>query len=489
MNLKRENLRDKVEPHIFDKLKLLKYPIFKDKSYNLLSANRLDVGFKLFYLQYLEKNKRLALDVYHKSLKANKLFKIEEYGNYKKNSLKSFELYFKELLLDIKNDGFNINKSIVPINKNNEILNGSHRVATTVFLGEEISYVKTEIDDFEKQDYNYFYRRNISQNLIEQAVLAFTKFSQNVHIAFVWPRAEIDTKILKSKFDNILYYKEITFNFSAAHYFVSQVYSGDFWTGNYEDQFKGSLGKVKECFQSNRPLRIIYFTERDKSIISNTKTQIRDICKVDKHSIHITDHKNEVDRISKIILNKNSISFLNKANIFKYKENFQIINKFKDFLNLNKLDIDDIIIDSSFIMSIYGIRKAKDLDFICNSFIEKNNHNFFNVVNERDLNYHKINKKDLIYDSNNFFYFQGIKFITLKNLYYKKKKRGEVKDLTDIKLIESYMDRNTLRLFLNTLKQRHYYFNVILRVYIIKFLKFIRLHKPIKSIYNLFLKK
>ena len=107
--------------------------------------------------------------------------------------------------------------------------------------------------------------------MIEEAISAFTKFSQNVHIAFVWPRAEIDTKILKSKFDNILYYKEINFNFSAAHYFVSQVYSGDFWTGNHEDQFKGSLGKVKECFQSNRPLRIIYFTERDKSIISNTK--------------------------------------------------------------------------------------------------------------------------------------------------------------------------------------------------------------------------
>ena len=51
---------------------------------------------------------------------------------------KSFELYFRELLLNIKNDGFSVNKSIVPLNKNNEILNGSHRVATTVFLEKKV---------------------------------------------------------------------------------------------------------------------------------------------------------------------------------------------------------------------------------------------------------------------------------------------------------------------------------------------------------------
>ena len=109
--------------------------------------------------------------------------------------------------------------------------------------------------------------------MIEEAISAFTKFSQNVHIAFVWPRAEIDTKNLKSKFDNILYYKEINFNFSAAHYFVSQVYSGDFGRVIMKINLR-IVRKVKECFQSNRPLRIIYFTERDKSIISNTKRKL-----------------------------------------------------------------------------------------------------------------------------------------------------------------------------------------------------------------------
>ena len=59
------------------------------------------------------------------------------------------------------------------------------------------------------------------------------------------------------------------------------------------------------------------------------------------------------------------------------------------------------------------------------------------------------------------FFISGAKIYNSKNLY-QKRKQGEVKDLTDIKLIEAYMDSNTKLLF-NTFKQRHYYFNVILR--------------------------
>ena len=70
------------------------------------------------------------------------------------------------------------------------------------------------------------------------------------------------------------------------------------------------------------------------------------------------------------------------------------------------------------------LEKQKILILFGNSFIVKDNHNFFNVVNERDLNYHKLNKKDLIYDSNNFF-ISGLKFITLK--IYIKKRKQEVK--------------------------------------------------------------
>lgn len=484
MLLKKEQLKGRIEPHIYDNLKLDEYSLFKVKSRKLLSTNRLDVGFKLYYLEYIDKNDFIARDVYFKSLKANKLFNIKEFGNNKKNSLKDFEFFFNELHDKIKIKGFDIKQSILPLNINYELLNGSHRLAISSFLNKEISYIKTECKDFEKQDYEYFYKRNVEKNYIEKAVESFSIFSDDIYIAFIWPRANINYDFIRSKFDNILYYKEIQLSFSGGHYLISEIYSGDYWTGDYTDKYKGSLGKVKECFNSYNPLRVLYFKELDKKKVLKIKQEIRDICNVGKHSIHITDHKYEVNKISKILLNENSLEFLNKANIFRFKENFKIIKDFKQFLKNNNIDIEDIVVDSSFVMSLYGIRKAKDLDYICISNGQNPLNKFFNQVKNNDLNYHDDSIKDLIFDSKNFFYFQGIKFLTLKKIFNKKKKRAEQKDLTDVKLIESYLEGNTLKLILNNIRQKKYYITVIIRVYTIKFLKFLKIHRYIKSIYN-----
>jgi len=480
--IKKEELKNKIEPHIYDNLTLNEYFLVSEKSSKLLSTNRLDVGFKLFYLEYFIKNRALSRLVYYKSLKANKLFSITEYGNKEKNSLEAFEKVFIELFDEIKKNGFDTDKSCLLLNTNKELLNGSHRLAITSFLGSKISYIITEHKEYENQNYTYFFKRNINQNLIEKAVLSFIRFSDDIHIAFIWPRANITNSNLKSKFQNILYYKEINFNFSAAHHLISEVYSGDYWTGNYKDRFKGSIGKVKECFTSNNALRVIYFKEHDVKKIAYIKGSIREECKAGKHSIHITDNKDEVDKTSKIILNDNTINFLNKANILKFKENFNVISDFKIFLKENKIDFESVVVDSSFIMSLYGIRRAKDLDFIYPNNQKNQKSLFFNKVNESDLEYHDLSIKDLVYDSKNFFYFQGIKFLTLDTIFIKKKNRGEIKDLTDIKLIESYLENNNLKLFYNNLKQKHYYLIVIFKVYSIKFLKLIGMHSFIKKI-------
>ena len=187
---------------------------------------------------------------------------------------------------------------------------------------------------------------------------------------------------------------------------MSEVYSGDFWTGDYKDKFKGSLGKVKECFNNTNPLKVLYFKEVDKKKVLKIKQEIRNICNAGKHSIHITDHKYEVNKISKILLNENSIEFLSKANIFRFKENFKIISDFKSYLKNNNIDTANIVVDSSFVMSLYGIRKAKDLDYISISNVKYPLNTFFNQVKSNDLNYHVDNVKDLIFDSKNFFIFR-----------------------------------------------------------------------------------
>jgi hypothetical protein len=155
---------------------------------------------------------------------------------------------------------------------------------------------------------------------------------------------------------------------------------------------------------------------------------VREKLGLGKHALHISDTHEEVEMLCELFMNKNSRFFLNNS-----KKAFLIKIPSRDKLK----DREDVAITSSFIMDIFGIRKANDLDYIINgSKIIKelgSKHNCF--FSEEEL-------KDLIYNPKNFFRFKGIKFLTLENVAKFKRKREEPKDRRDLRLIESFLDRN-----------------------------------------------
>ena len=65
------------------------------------------------------------------------------------------------------------------------------------------------------------------------------------------------------------------------------------------------------------------------------KNKIREICKIEKHSIHISDNRN-FSNIAKIIFNKNSLYFLNRIKYSNLKKEFDFIKKIKFFFKEKK---------------------------------------------------------------------------------------------------------------------------------------------------------
>ena len=63
--------------------------------------------------------------------------------------------------------------------------------------------------------------------------------------------------------------------------------------------------------------------------------------------------------------------------------------------------------------------------------------NIENVKNHNGiwLSYYTKTKDDIIYNPENHFYFNGFKFVSLNILREMKKKRNEIKDQNDLKLI------------------------------------------------------
>ena len=131
------------------------------------------------------------------------------------------------------------------------------------------------------------------------------------------------------------------------------------------------------------------------------------------------------------LFNENSIHFLNNA---RYSENFR--RMFKYFENLPKNN-DNFCLTASIVLASYGLREAKDIDYLylekeledCNKELVSSHNQYIELYYPDDL-------QELILNPKNYFFFNGIKFLTLKNVHLMKQKRNEEKDLVDLNLIE-----------------------------------------------------
>ena len=481
MQISKIDLKKTLEKHIHEQLDRSQYEVSRVESNELLKFYTFDLAFKLYYLDYKNINLRLAREVYFSHIKAYNFFKIKEYGNLKKKTLKDFENYFTETFENIRTNGFDLNKSIIPLTKNGDYLNGSHRVSVCINLKKKVFVLNTGLSAYSPTDYSFFYKKAVQINVIEKALKNYLEYLDGVYIAFIWPSAYGNTSKINKIIKNKIYYKEIKLNSIGAHNLLAEVYKDQNWIGNSKNNYKGTIGKLKECFKDfNRPLRLIVFQERSHSDVIKIKDKIRNIFKIGKHSIHITDTKNEMLELSKIVFNKNGIHFLNNARPFKYKSSELKLINFKKYLFQKKVDLNKVVIYGSFVMEVYGIRKARDIDFLNIQNKSKNS----KLVNKTILENSKLELADLVYDDNNFFEFYGLKFVSFHETYKIKKMRNEKKDIRDLRLMKSYLKNDLLTVIRIRFNQYVYFMSIFIKVKIIEFLKIIKIHSVVKKIYN-----
>ncbi|WP_432772786.1 hypothetical protein [Francisella salimarina] len=206
MNVCKHSLSQKLEPFIFNRLQKDRYEIVELSPSKLLTWNRLDLAFKLFYLDNKDKNKEIAVKVYKEDIKAQTLGSFEEIGNQDKNSFEKYIKEFSNTYKNIKEKGFNENQTLIPLSNVNTIINGAHRVSSAIHLDKKITCVKLD-EPIMICDYNYFYERDVSSNILDIVVSKFIEYSENTYIAFLWPSGDGKKNLLSQSF-LILYIKK-----------------------------------------------------------------------------------------------------------------------------------------------------------------------------------------------------------------------------------------------------------------------------------------
>lgn len=380
----------------------------------LLSANRLDLACKLYYIDCLEKGADIAFakELYRAHIEAFSDGVFVEPGLKTKNNIRDYLDSFENLIIDIKTNGFDTARSVIPVGEDGSILDGSHRAAIGIYYDIPLTVVHIS-GESRRYDYEYFREKGLSEEYLAFMAYQFIRFADRVYTVCLWPAAYgnklIDADRLIRGSAAVAYRKEVSLNYHGVEQLMISFYKSMDWIGSLENGFSGVESKAKECYR-NKALTTVYVIcgpELEK--VQELKQRIRDLYAIENSSIHITDTHAEAVEAGRMLLFRNSVDFLNHGDPFR-ETGF-----IKEFVYRAEAGRPCAGIDTT--LALYGIKGRSACD-------------------ESEL------ETDLVFP-NDYFYFCGIRLPSLNYVKAAKQLLESHEASDDVRLIEDFERRKT----------------------------------------------
>ena len=356
--IQKVNISDYFSPYFIQTWRYeddVELPVEYCRPEQFLVPDRIDLICKLYYIECREKavDMTFANELYTEHLRAFSEGTFKEPGNDEKDSLEKYFNTFDKLIDDIKSNGFDAKKSVIPVSDNGVILDGSHRVAVAIYFNIELPIVR--IHGIEPRYNTAFFRKNgLKRIYLDFMADRYIRSKEQTYVVCLWPagydeeKNKAADKILREN-SHVVYHKQIRFNYNGIRQLVTQVYHHQEWTGGLENGFSGTEGKAKPCYAPNKLTTVYVIEGITQPEIIKLKNKIRDIYKIENHSIHITDTKEEAIEAAELLLNENSIHLANYSNPKVYWDSV------KAFI---KQETDENSV-SLFTPTLYGIGKCE----------------------------------------------------------------------------------------------------------------------------------
>ena len=437
------------------------------KPTNFLLSSRFDIIVKIVYAHFYSKIgfvPKVFKDAYTENIRVWNQFKEDN-----KSSENDFINAFHKIIESIKENGFVSEYGRIPVNANGFPKNGAHRIAAAIVLSENVTF-KQSIGSSHQWDYLYFLSLGFKLELADAVMLQWMIIQQTMPalnrtvsiLSLFSKKAEFTDEIYrivkaKCSLDNgILYEKTINVNKVGMEQLVRHNYGNQSWIGVKIRQM------VSKVTNTTHRIRFIFFFGRPLVDLNGCKLKIRQLYSEDdfKSAAHITDSANESLILAEMILNPNSVEFLNYG---KNGRDCQLIaEEIASRLGISMVNTlpgiyigrEDFMIDSGTVLNLFNLRNRTDVDILFLKEIEKSILGSRQGVNieahefkENAISYGRAwgedhfsqiikTKWDLFYDPRTHGYCYGIKFVSLKQLIEYKMKRAEVKDKKDVSLME-----------------------------------------------------
>lgn len=412
-------------------------------SKELLSPKRFDILIKYIYAWHKKNNVEVeyATEIYKHHIGVWNNF-VEPDG-----SKKCFEDYLNNFNIIINNK-FDSNCSLIPVSKEGVIIDGSHRTTSCILNQENPSIIVLDIPS-PNYDYKYFRKLGTNEKVMDYAALKYTELDERLYLLFLFPVArnkDSEVEDIIQSIGEIAYSKELKLNENGILNLVIQSYRDEKWIGSQQDNYNGAKKNANLKYKENELIQTYLIKVNSYEDTLKIKKQIRSLFEYGNNSVHITDTHEETLRLAQQIYNENSINCLNFSKHCNNQNFLELFKNYKNkYLKLEYTEQKKFCIDSSSVLSVFGIRDCRDIDFLAKdenkSYLLKDKgidcHN-------QELKYYPLNLDEMIFNPNNYFYYDGVKFLNLQNVRNMKSIRGEEKDLKDIELINNSVARNLI---------------------------------------------
>lgn len=373
---------------------------------------------------------------------------------YAKNGLNQFVDHFNKMLDQIKMSGFDEDKSVIPIDKDNIIIDGSHRVAAALVYNAPVSCERFShsVDQASRptakffKDYSQHVSGGIDEKYLDAMALEYTMLNKNSFIFLVYPvtkgAKQNEIEEILNKYGEIVYQKKIYLYGMGPSNLMRILYEGESWVGDWSNKFRGSHGQARGCFPAGEgEVRIFLFETDSLQAMVKAKKEVRALFGVGNYAAHANDTHEQAIQAAQAVFVKNSIDFLNLGQVNYCAKFEKFFSEYKQWLEKNDLDKRCFCIDGSAIMSAYGLRDCNDLDFLHCGFdkVALNTGNIHFGSHNDEMKYHAFARDDIIANPEYHFYHRGLKFASLEVLRAMKSKRNEQKDVRDVQIMNSLL--------------------------------------------------
>lgn len=267
----------------------------------------------------------------------------------------------------------------------------------------------------------------------DSEALRYIEQNKNAYVALSFPCIKVDELIIENflrQDGTILYKKYLDLKNNGSINLIRECYKHDGHTLEHLQALHNAIFSQK----NGRIIIYVYACENLEKL-RKLKDKIRKFYNI-KCAIHATDNQSQSLDLGRYLFTPHGIHLLNNRNM-KNSLSYSNFNKLLPiYKNGIQHDIESFVVDGSAILSAYGLRDCNDIDYLSTpkakfvgSYPYIGNHN-------SELEYHKKDANELIYNINNFFYLDGIKFLSLYQIYAMKQNRFKAqanpKDLDDM---------------------------------------------------------